>query len=253
MRFASLGSGSKGNATVVNAGDTCIVIDCGFTLKETERRLKRLELSGHDINGILLSHEHGDHAKGVGPLARRYGIPVWTTRGTSQRAVLGKLASLNYIDVHESFMIGDLCIQPYPVPHDAREPCQFVMSSGNKRLGVLTDTGASTAHIESQLSGCDALFLECNHDAEMLAEGPYPPSLKARVASRQGHLSNAQSAVLLSKLDVSNLQHLVAAHLSEQNNAAVLARQALAEAIDCDEDWVGVADQEDGLAWLEIC
>ncbi|MDH5571265.1 MAG: MBL fold metallo-hydrolase [Gammaproteobacteria bacterium] len=252
MRFASLGSGSKGNATVVRTDETCIVIDCGFSLKETERRLQRLQLQGHDIDAILLTHEHGDHARGIGPLARKYDIPVWTTRGTIEKAGLGKLSAYNFIDVHESFSIGQLDVQPYPVPHDAREPCQFVFRHKGKRFGMLTDAGMGTQHIESQLTGCDALLLECNHDPEMLADGPYPPSLKQRVASSQGHLSNVQAAELLSKLDCSHLKYLVAAHLSEQNNDPILARQALAEVLDCDDEWIIVADQDDGLDWCEI-
>ena len=252
MRFASLGSGSKGNATIVKTDETCIIVDCGFSLKETERRMQRLQLQGSDIDAILLTHEHGDHARGIGPLARKYDIPVWTTRGTNEKAVLGKLSNLKFIDVHEEFLIGNLKVQPYPVPHDAREPCQFVFTHNDKRFGMLTDVGTGTSHIESQLTGCDALLLECNHDSEMLADGPYPQTLKDRVASRQGHLSNAQAAELLAKLDCRNLKHLVAAHLSEQNNDAILARQALAEVLDCDDEWIVIVDQDEGLDWCEI-
>ena len=252
MRFASLGSGSKGNATLVQAGATCVMIDCGFSLKETEARLARHGLRAAELDAILITHEHGDHVRGAGPLARKYGIPLWTTRGTHGKAVLGDLPVLNYLDVQQSFGIGDLAIQPYPVPHDAREPCQFVFSDGQRRFGMLTDAGMITPHIEAQLAGCDALLLECNHDPRMLEQGPYPPSLKQRVGGRLGHLSNGQSAELLARLDASKLKHLAIGHLSEQNNTPALACAALVTATGCEHDWIQVADQARGLAWCEV-
>lgn len=252
MKFASLGSGSKGNATIAEYADTTILIDCGFSLKETTRRL---EMLGHDaalIDAILVTHEHSDHIRGVGPLARKHNIPVWTTRGTASRADWGNIAEVNHFDVHHELIINDIHIQPFPVPHDAREPCQFVISDGNKRLGILTDTGSLTSHIEEQLSGCDALVLECNHDEAMLASGPYPPSLKDRVGGRFGHLSNRQSAELISKLDTSKLEHIVAAHLSEENNSPDLARWALSEVLGCEPGWVQVARQDTVLDWCIV-
>ena len=138
------------------------------------------------------------------------------------------------------------------VPHDAREPVQFVFGDGARRLGVLTDAGCATPHIEAMLSGCDALVLECNHDAEMLRNSAYPPRLKQRIAGRFGHLDNAASAKLLASLDCGRLQHIVAAHLSQQNNKPELARHALAQALNCELEWIGIADQESGFAWREI-
>ncbi len=252
MRFASLGSGSKGNATLVQAGQTCVMIDCGFSLKETEARLSRFDLDATELDAILITHEHGDHVRGAGPLSRKYDIPLWATRGTHSKAVLGKLPALNFLDVHQHFVVKDLAIQPYPVPHDAREPCQFVFSDGRQRLGMLTDVGMITPHIEAQLAGCDALLLECNHDLQMLEQGPYPVSLKQRVAGRLGHLSNAQTAALLNTVEHSRLKHLFIAHLSEQNNTPELACDALVEATGCDRDWINVATQEHGFDWCEI-
>lgn len=252
MKFASLGSGSRGNATIAEYGDTTILIDCGFSLKETTRRL---EMLGHDaalIDAILVTHEHSDHIRGVGPLARKHKIPVWTSRGTASRADWGNIPEMHHIDVHHELVINDLFVQPFPVPHDAREPCQFVISNGDKRLGILTDTGSLTSHIEEQLSGCDALVLECNHDEAMLATGPYPPSLKDRVGGRFGHLSNRQSAELLEKLDTSRLQHIVAAHLSEENNSPDLAQWALSEVLGCEAGWVQVARQDNILDWCVV-
>ena len=188
----------------------------------------------------------------MGPLARKYGIPVWTSRGTATHVGLGKLPKLQCIDVHQPLELDDIEVQPFPVPHDAREPCQFTFGDGAKRLGVLTDTGSTTAHIVEQLSGCDALMLECNHDVTMLANSAYPESLKARVGGRFGHLSNEQAAELLAQLDTRSLQHLVAAHLSEQNNTSALARNALSDVLNCEADWIGVAQQQAGLDWREI-
>lgn len=252
MRFASLGSGSKGNATLVQTGETSVMVDCGFSLKETEARLSRYGLQASELDAILITHEHGDHIRGAGPLSRKYNIPLWMTRGTHSKATLGKLPALNFLDVDQEFRVKDLAIQPYPVPHDAREPCQFVFRQGQHRLGMLTDAGMITPHIETQLEACDALLLECNHDELMLEQGPYHRSLKQRVASRLGHLSNKQTAALLAKLKHAGLKHLVIAHISEQNNTQALACDALVEAADCDRDWIIFASQEQGFDWCEI-
>jgi phosphoribosyl 1,2-cyclic phosphodiesterase len=162
------------------------------------------------------------------------------------------LPQVNIIDSHSPFAIDELQLLPFPVPHDAREPAHFVFSDGARRLGVLTDTGASTSHIETVLSGCDALVLECNHDLGMLMNGDYPQALKARVSGRYGHLDNESSAGLLAALDRRRLQHLIAAHLSQQNNTPELATEALAQAMGCAPDWIGVADQDEGFDWREI-
>ena len=252
MRFASLGSGSKGNATLISKHKTCLLLDNGFSVKETEIRLQRLGLEAEQLTAILVTHEHDDHIRGVGPLARKFGIPVWTTRGTASHVGLGKLPALHFIDVHQPLELGDIQVQPFPVPHDAREPCQFAFGDGAKRLGILTDTGSTTAHIVEQLSGCDALMLECNHDVAMLANSSYPESLKARVGGRFGHLSNDQAAELLAQLDTQRLQHLVAAHLSEQNNTSMLACGALSDVLNCETDWIVVAQQGSGLDWRTI-
>ncbi len=252
LRFASLGSGSRGNATLVESGGTCVMVDCGFSCAETTRRLARLGKTPGDIDAILVTHEHSDHIGGVAGFARRHKTPVWMTAGTSVMHNATDLPSLDWFDGHTPFTIGALQVTPFPVPHDAREPCQFVFSDGAVRLGVLTDTGSITAHIQQQLSGCEALLLECNHDVAMLAAGTYPPSLKQRVGGRLGHLSNAQAAALLTALDTTALTHLVAAHLSDKNNRPELARAALAEVLGCEQDWIGIADQAEGFAWRQV-
>ena len=256
MRFASLGSGSAGNALVAEAGTTRLMVDCGFSIRETEQRLARLGLSPHDIDGILVTHEHDDHAGGVFRFAAKHQITVWITHGTlrgAQRYIPEHFdAPLMVIDSHTSFSVGGLEVHPFPVPHDAGEPVQYVLYNGMHKLGVLTDTGCSTPYIEQMLSGCHALVLECNHDLDMLMNGPYAWSLKQRVKSRHGHLDNATSAGLLSRLDNRHLQHLIAAHLSEKNNTPALAVEALAQAISCDKEWIGVATQAEGFGWREI-
>lgn len=251
MRFASLGSGSRGNATLVEQGDTLVLIDCGFSLRETERRLLRLGRDPAQVSAVLVTHEHGDHISGVGLFARRYGTPVWLSAGTRAACDSG-LAETRVFNSHAAFAIDALEVTPIPVPHDAREPTQFVFGNGAHRLGLLTDTGSLTPHIEQQLTACDALLLECNHDRIMLANGIYPPVLKARVGGDYGHLSNAQAATLLQRIDCSRLQHLVAAHLSDKNNTPQLAAAALAAALDCSPDWIGIARQDEGLDWREL-
>ena len=253
MRFASLGSGSQGNSLVVEAGGTRVLLDCGFGLAATVARLARLGLVPEDIGAIVVTHEHEDHIGGVARLARRHGIPVWLTPGTlSGFEALFADVAVRMIHNYEVFAVGDVQIQPFPVPHDAREPAQFVFGDGASRLGVLTDVGCSTRHIEATLSGCDALVLECNHDAEMLRMSRYPQRLRERIAGRFGHLDNSAAAKLLRSLDNSRLKHLVAAHLSQENNRPDLARAALSAVMNCAPEWIGIADQHEGLAWREI-
>ena len=254
MRFAYLGSGSKGNAALIHAGESLLMLDCGFTVKETLARLERIDVNPQQLTAIVVTHEHSDHISGVGAVARKLDIPVWMTAGTARAASkrLGDVPRQNFFDPHTPFSIGDIEIEPFPVPHDAHEPAQFVFKSGKSRLGILTDVGSSTSHIEQMLSSCDVLALECNHDLKMLQRGPYPQSLKDRVAGRLGHLSNEAAAELLGRINRSNLQQVVAVHLSETNNGPSLAQAALASAMGCRSDQIIVADQEEGLEWCNI-
>lgn len=252
MRFAVLGSGSKGNAMLVEQGNTCVMVDCGFSLREVERRLARLGRSPEQLTAVLVTHEHADHIHGVAALVRKYDLALWMTPGTWHAGRCSDLTEVSLFSSHDRFAIGDLEVCPFPVPHDARDPCQFVFGNGDVRLGLMTDVGSSTPHIEQQLSGLHALMLECNHDPVLLANGSYPPSLKRRVGGVHGHLSNLQAAALLARLDGSRLRHVVAAHLSEKHNLPELAQQALSGAMNCTPDWVAVADQAEGLDWRSV-
>lgn len=250
IRFASLGSGSAGNALLVESGTTCLMLDCGFGLRETVARLLRLGKLPADLSGILVTHEHGDHVGGVFRLARTHGLPVWMTHGTwvACRERCDAL-DLRIIDAHQAFAIGDFEIQPFPVPHDAREPVQYAFSAAGRRLGVLTDIGEATPHVCASLSGCDGLVIEFNHDADLLERSAYPVSLKRRIAGRYGHLENRAAAALLCQLDCSRLQHLVAAHLSERNNSANLVRELVGDQFAEFSGEFTVATQIDGFDW----
>ena len=252
MRFTSLGSGSSGNGLVVESGSTRVMMDCGFSLGDTKARLERVGLAPSQITGIVVTHEHEDHMGGVARFALRYAIPVYLTRGTAQWLPPDFPAVLvRCIDPHTPFAVDAIQVDPFPVPHDAREPVQYVFSDGGVRLGVVTDLGTVTQHVVEKLSGCQALVIECNHDLDMLMEGPYPVSLKHRVAGRFGHLCNSDAGRLVAALECSGLRHLVAAHLSQQNNKPRLAVEALAAAAGCEPAWVGVATQDDGFAWRD--
>jgi phosphoribosyl 1,2-cyclic phosphodiesterase len=260
LRFASLGSGSSGNCLVVEAGDllgaTRVLVDCGLGLRETERRLARLGLAPADLHGILLTHEHGDHAGCAFDFAAAHGIPVYLTHGClaalrDEGKVLDGVKTV-MLSSREPLGLRGMEVRPFTVPHDAREPVQYILSDGLYRLGVLTDIGVTTRHVEQTLSGLDALVLETNYDADLLWGGSYPGWLKTRIAGPFGHLDNRESERLLAALDRSRLKHVVAAHLSQQNNRPALAQAALARALGCEAAWIGLATQEDGFGWRDL-
>ena len=252
MRIASLGSGSKGNATLVDTGETLILIDCGLARRDVEERLQARGLSATDIDAILVTHEHGDHCRGVVALSKTYDLPVFLTAGTASSAKLEGLDRGVIIRPGDRFDVGDCHIAAEPVPHDAREPVQFCLWSGALKLGVLTDLGSITPHVIQTFGGCDALVLEFNHDPVMLAEGPYPRSVKARVGGDYGHLANAQARLFLDHADTTKHRMLFVAHISQQNNAPDLADAALA-------GWSGLsacdvihATQDTGFDWFDL-
>lgn len=251
MRFASLGSGSKGNALIVESGRTRVLVDCGFRTREMVARLARLGVEPESITAVLTTHEHADHVGGAAQCAARFGWTIHASHGTAAAGQLSE-AAVRRFDSHTSFAIESLQISPFPVPHDAREPTQFVFGDGAVRLGVLTDVGRVTSHIVEMLKDCEGLVLECNHDLGMLARGRYPPTLKKRIAGDFGHLDNRAAANLLREVAGPHLQQVVAAHLSEENNTAALACAALADALGCAQGWIGVADQSAGCDWRAL-
>ena len=229
------------------------MLDCGFGVADTIRRLARIGMQVSDLDAIIVTHEHDDHVGGVARIARRHDIPVWMSHGTWRGLEpLFAKTRVNLIEGHAAFSVGSVFVEPFPVPHDAREPAQFVFGDGALRLGVLTDAGESTRHIERTLADCDGLVLECNHDVDMLARSKYPPRLRRRISSRLGHLDNTAAAELLSRVAGTRLCHVIAAHLSLQNNSTQLAQDALAGALGCSSDWIGVASQDDGFDWREL-
>lgn len=257
MKLTSLGSGSKGNSLLVSAKEglttTFVMVDCGFGIHETERRLERVGCSPSDLSALIVTHEHSDHAGGVLAFARRHRIPVWMSYGTFQS--LGKDFSeidLNFCREGDCFEVGDLQISAFTVSHDAKEPLQFHMTDGAVKFGMLTDTGQTTPHILDALSGCDALMLECNYDDLMLKNSAYPFYLKRRISSIYGHLSNHCAGEFLAQVDCSRLKKVIGAHLSQNNNLPELAKQTIDASVNTDRIEVTVAGQNNGFEWIEI-
>lgn len=251
MRMAALGSGSRGNGLLVEHGATCLLVDCGFSVRGTVQRLQALGRTVEDLSGVLVTHEHSDHIKGVQALANKYALPVYMTHGTARHRSVNEVESHQLVRGQHDYQLGEITVQAVTVPHDAREPCQYVFEAGGKRVGFLTDLGHVTPQVEQSYSGCDALFLESNHDEEMLAEGSYPHSLKQRVGGKWGHLSNRQARALLECLDLQRLQHLVVGHISEQNNTLERVAQAMSLP-QLQGAQLRYASQDEVLDWIDI-
>ena len=256
MRFKSLGSGSSGNATLVQVSgpDACnVLIDCGFGLRQL---LQRLEYSGvlpDQLDAIFITHEHSDHTGCVQTLSKQYNIPVWMSLGTA--TAMGFVNTTNMLHTaSDGDVIGikSLQLRPFTVPHDAREPLQLTCTDGGSKLGVLSDLGHATAHVIAQLQGCNALMLECNHDADLLSASNYPNFLKVRISGEYGHLANVQSANIARAVLHTGLKHVVAVHLSHQNNLPELVKNSLSEALSCSSDEIIIATQDAGSPWLDI-
>jgi phosphoribosyl 1,2-cyclic phosphodiesterase len=266
VRFASLGSGSEGNALLIECRDDAttvrVLIDCGFGIREARRRLGLLGLEPADLAAILVTHEHGDHVGGAFRLARDARVPVYATRGTLRAVQPGAIfqdgayrsdaLEVIAIDPGRIFEIAGVRIEPVAVPHDAREPVQFIVDDGRARFAAITDLGHASNHVVQAMARIDALLLECNHDPEMLAHSEYPLSLRRRIAGPYGHLSNEAAAGLLAAIDQSRLRSVSAAHLSRQNNRPEFAREALAGAWGVTPEQIRVADQDEGLGWLGV-
>jgi phosphoribosyl 1,2-cyclic phosphodiesterase len=255
IRFKSLGSGSSGNATVVQARCgtqlTHLLVDCGLGIRQLDKRLGQAGMLAEQIDAIFITHEHADHIGCAHQLALRDRIPVWMSRGTYTALGEPDLHGLLRIAVDcVDIAIGGLQVRPFTVPHDAREPLQLTCNDGATRLGVLTDLGHASTHVLQELAGCDSLLLECNHDPAMLAASTYPPFLKRRVGGAWGHLANEDAAAIAQAMLPRGLKQVVAAHLSEQNNRADIVRRVLSAALSCQEADILVADGPNGSGWL---
>lgn len=260
LRFKSLGSGSSGNATLVESQSgihsTHLLIDCGLGLRDLDERLSRAGIQAEDIDAIFITHEHGDHIGCAHSFLKRYQIPFWMSQGTwlaiadaswQEHQHLLRIAK-DGIPIE----INALQAFPFTVPHDAREPLQLCCSDGDRRLGVVTDLGHVSAHVVNALKDCHSLLLEANHDPEMLERSAYPSFLKKRVAGPWGHLANEAAADLLTRIHHDRLQHVMAAHLSERNNTPTLARTSLSKALGCAPEDIDVAEPQSGSDWMRI-
>lgn len=234
MKICVLGSGSRGNCTLVETGDTSLLIDAGFSGKDIQGRLERIGRSLESVTAVLLTHEHNDHISGAGILSRKARIPLYANAGTYRAAEgkLGKPHEWGEFGTGEQFAIDGLQIHPFKIYHDTADPVGFVISDGVYAFGYCTDTGKVTKLMERRLKECDALILESNHDPKMLREGPYPPHLQQRVRSSHGHLANEDAGNFLSSIVSERLKHVVLAHLSETNNLPGLALQTVVSCLD---------------------
>ena len=253
MKFASLGSGSKGNATIIDTEHGCLMIDCGFSIKETTKRLQRVGKSPQDISAILVTHEHSDHWKGVLPFSSKFSIDVYATAGCYRAVNVSPATSelLKVICSHSEFMINNVHVLPIPVPHDANEPVQYILSYDQYRLGILTDVGNITPYIIEQYNNCTGLLVEANHDVELLQAGAYPKFLKDRVAGQWGHLNNHQTASLLGAINQQSIQKLVIGHISESNNNSFRVKQVIEEVF-TDAEKIIYANQNEGFDWMYL-
>jgi len=234
MRFCVLGSGSKGNATFVESGQTRLLIDAGFSGKEIERRLAEIGVEPETLSGLLITHEHGDHIKGAAILSRRFRLPVFINAATLAAAgpVLDNLPHCQAFVTGETFVFQDFQIHPFAISHDAADPVGFLLNDGSLLMGYCTDTGVVSRLMQHRMSSCHGLVLECNHDPDLLRNGPYPPSLQQRVRGNTGHLANADAAGFLSDILHDGLEHVVLSHISETNNHPDLAQEAMAAVLE---------------------
>ena len=242
LTLCTLASGSKGNSIYISDGQTRLLVDAGLSAAEIQKRMLALELDPHDLDGLIVSHEHSDHTQGIGVLSRRYKLPVYLTQATRKAASrLGKLHQTHHFHCGEAFKINTLMVHPFSISHDARDPAGFTISGKGKQIGIATDLGKATAMVADHLRRCGIIVLEANHDLKMLADGPYPWHLKQRIRSRNGHLSNLESRDLLMQIQSADLKYVILAHLSETNNTADKALSEVTSAMSASKIRIVVA------------
>lgn len=233
MRLCSIASGSSGNCIYIGSDNHHLLIDAGISGKRIEAGLERLSVTGKELDGILLTHEHSDHVKGLGVLSRKYGIPIYTTPGTREAvkdmANLGRIDDALFHEIHadEDFVLGDLKISPFHISHDAAEPVAYRVACGEKKMAVATDLGVYTDYTIDHLKDLDVLLLEANHDIHMLQVGGYPYYLKQRIAGDLGHLSNESAGKLLCQVLHDDIKAVFLGHLSKENNYEELAYETV--------------------------
>lgn len=250
MRCTVLASGSKGNSAVIEGATGTLLIDAGLSARELFRRMASLGLDPSSIDAILVTHEHGDHIRGLDVTARKLDVPVYATEGTL-RDFLGfrKVSKKPLVHItcryHERLTIGDFSVEPFATSHDAAEPCGYIITEGDCRIGYCTDTGIMTPAMLELLRPCEGIVLESNHCPDMLANGPYPESLKRRIRSKHGHLSNHAAAECLHGFG-KDVPRVILAHLSEVNNTPDKARGTARDGLGLffEEDRVVVATQD---------
>ena len=257
LRAVVLGSGSGGNAVVVESGDARLLVDAGFSCRELEKRMKQVGIDPASITALLLTHEHEDHVRGADRFARKHRLPVFLTAGTQVGTALGDevVARSVRIESGRPFEVGPFAIEAFDIPHDAREPVGFVVeAAGRKRLGLVADLGCRTQLAWARLRDLDLLLIETNHDLEMLRSGPYPWPLKQRVAGRHGHLSNRDAAEGLPELLSARLRHVVLYHLSRTNNLPALAAAEVGETLarEGSAAEIVLSHQFATTAWMEV-
>jgi len=234
MRFIPLGSGSSGNSTLVEFGKTRLLVDAGLSARELGRRLEGIGVDPVSVTAILFTHEHSDHTRGAERLSRRYGIPVFCFVETLEAMNCSPVHFADWQPLNEEgelLDVGEVRVEPFPIPHDAARPVGFVLHGEGLRVGIATDLGHATTLVTERLRGCHVLMLESNHDDRMLQEGPYPWHLKQRVSGRLGHLSNREAAALIGRTVGEECGAVVLAHLSKKNNTSALARDAASSAL----------------------
>lgn len=233
MNLVSITSGSSGNCIYVGSDNTHILVDAGISGKRIELGLSSIGLKADELSGILITHEHADHIQGLGVMARRYGIPIYATKGTISGIIgakgLGEIDTdlFTVIEADRTFTISDLQINPVRISHDANEPVAYRIVNGKRSVGICTDLGTYDEYIVDNFKGVNAILLEANHDVNMLQVGRYPYPLKRRILSDKGHLSNENSGRLLCELLHDELKTIMLGHLSEENNLAELAYETV--------------------------
>jgi phosphoribosyl 1,2-cyclic phosphodiesterase len=225
LTLSVLGSGSNGNSILLSSPSASILIDAGFSCAEIEKRLSLFGLKGDDISALLISHEHQDHVKGADLFSRKYKVPLYLTPGTRESWGMAerRVYRFEMIEAGSSFALGGIEIHPFSLPHDAADPVGFIASRNGIKVGIALDLGSPSRLVKTRLAGSNVLILEANYDTEMLRNGPYPPSLKQRVSSRLGHLSNEELADMLCELATPELRFVFLAHISKVNNYPELA------------------------------